>query len=150
MLLCLLWFGMPALAFADSESGDWVEENISPSTEWVERAFVPFTRWMEKAIQDPSPSNPQGDFVSEVPDPLPIGVIPPSEAARLLTLIQRGKVLRVQWLATEPPVYVLRLLSRAGRIQLYYMNAKDGTLLEQAPAPKPFTSQGENHEDPDR
>ncbi|WP_157729706.1 hypothetical protein [Bacterioplanes sanyensis] len=139
----------PVVAVAsDDDSDNWVEERISPSTEWVERAFIPFTRWMEKAIQDPQPDLPEQSFVTDVPSPLPQGVIPPTEAARLLGLLHKGKVLRVHWVEATPPAYLLRMLTKAGRIDVFYMNARDGTLLEQAP--QPITETGEFDESSDR
>ncbi len=145
----LLWcVAVGAQAEQKDNKPTWVEEQISPTTEWVERAVVPFTRWMEKSIQEPTKQRQQ-DFVSEVPQPLPAGIISPKEAARLLALLESGQLLRVQWLSSTPPVYVLRMLSSNGRVRVFYMNARDGTLLDTPPTVTE-PEDGEVHESTDR
>lgn len=119
-------------AHAEGEKGSWVEEKMNPSTEWVEEAVSPLTRWMERRIQSPKAAEPTLDRVQQ-PNQLPPGLISPQEAARLLLLLFPGEVLRIQLMDTEPNAYSIKLLSSAGSISSFYLDARDGTLLDQLP-----------------
>lgn len=117
---------------ADEEKGSWVEEKINPSTEWVEEAVSPLTRWMERRIQSPKAAEPALDRIQQ-PSQLPPGLISPQEAARLLLLLFPGEILRIQLMDTEPNAYSIKLLSSAGSISSFYLDARDGTLLDRLP-----------------
>jgi len=133
--LCGVALLLPVTALADeasdSKSG-WIEEELNPRTEWLEQAVIPVTRWMERNIQ----GKQQGvGSIADLPEQqnVPDELIPPLEAARLLLLLFPGEVLRVQLLDTTPPAYTIKLLSESGSISSFYLDARDGTLLEQLP-----------------
>lgn len=116
-------------------SDGWVEDNLNPGTEWVERMMTPFNRWVERQIQEPQPPVEQANIVTDFQNGTPpAGTISPQEAGRLLLLLEDGQILKVQFLPGTPPAYEIRLLSNAGSITHHYLNAMDGTLLDQAPA----------------
>ena len=114
------------------DNNSWVEEKINPSTEWLEETVNPVTRWMERRIHTPVQPQPVLDDVP-VPGQIPAELIAPQEAARLLLLLFPGDVLQIRLLATQPNAYSIKLLSDSGTISTFYMDARDGTLLEQLP-----------------
>lgn len=117
----------------EEAASGWVEEKINPSTEWLEGVVTPVTRWMERNIQDPEVH--RGEVVSGATQPqnIPSGLIDAAEAGRLLLLLYPGDILRIELLATQPYAYAVKLLSASGSISTFYLNATDGTLLDQRP-----------------
>ncbi|WP_420588369.1 PepSY domain-containing protein [Bacterioplanoides sp.] len=151
-LTIALMLAVAPTAVADNNTdGKWVEEPVI-KTEWLEQVVTPVSRWMEQRIQGSQHSAP---VVHEAPEvaTLPTHVISPTEAARLLTLLFPGEVLRIQLLDTQPTAYSIKLLSEQGSISSFYMDAADGTLLEDRPplAPaQPQTDKETSDENSDR
>lgn len=134
--------------FADSHTDDqWIEEPVI-QTEWLEQVVAPVSRWMEQRIQGEQNHTP---VVHEAPKAatLPTHVISPTEAARLLTLLFPGEVLRIQLLDTQPVAYSIKLLSEQGAISGFYIDAADGTLLENRPPLASDQPQTDNKETSD-
>jgi len=122
-------------------SEGWVEDNLNPGTEWVERMMTPFNRWVERQIQEPQMAPDDSSVLTDFQDGSPPpGAISPQEAGRLILLLEDGQILKVQYLPVTPPTYEVRLLNSAGRISHHYLNAMDGTLLDQPPAGNPSPS----------
>lgn len=139
--LCCVCLSVPLHA-SDEDGNTWVEETINPSTEWLEELMTPASRWMERRIQGAEQAPP---VIRDAPQnsQLPDGVIAPTEAARLLTLLYPGEVLSVRLLDTQPSSYSIKLLLSSGTISTFYLNAADGSLLDERPAfratPEPST-----------
>ena len=135
---CIRAVEVRADAAEDEGESGWVEKNLNPRTEWVEGLMTPFNRWVEKNIQQedalPASDRALTDFNTQPP---PAGLISPQEAGRLILLLESGQVLKVEYMATEPPAYKVRLLSEQGSIQQFYVNALDGTLLDALPVALP-------------
>tara|TARA_Y100000588_G_scaffold270045_1_gene285557 strand:- start:963 stop:1562 length:600 start_codon:yes stop_codon:yes gene_type:complete len=135
---CIRAVEVRADAAEDEGESGWVEKNLNPRTEWVEGLMTPFNRWVEKNIQQedalPASDRALTDFNTQPP---PAGLISPQEAGRLILLLESGQVLKVEYMATEPPAYKVRLLSEQGSIQQFYVNALDGTLLDDEPVALP-------------
>jgi len=158
LLLILLTFGVTANVYAGRSAGSdedninadnssaqkqhdekgWVEKNINPGTEWIEGLMTPFNRWVEKNIQDEPATQTDDRLITDFNGIQPTaGVISPQEAARLVLLLEPGRVVKVEYIPSQPPAYVLRLLDNSGLIQHFYLNATDGTLLDDAPLVSP-------------
>lgn len=125
--------GCQSVVADEDQAPGWVEEKINPSTEWLEGVVSPVTRWMERNIHDQEA--PAGEVVSGARQSqhIPAGLIDPEEAGRLLQLLYPGDILRIELLATVPQSYAVKLLSASGSISTFYLNASDGTLLDQLP-----------------
>lgn len=152
-IIALMLAAAPIAVADDNTDGKWVEEPVI-KTEWLEQVVSPVSRWMEQRIQGSQHSAP---IVHEAPEvaTLPSHVISPTEAARLLALLFPGEVLRVQLLNTQPTAYSIKLLSEQGSISGFYMDATDGTLLENRPplkqtAAQPNQEKEMSHENSDR
>ncbi len=151
MLLTVL-HAAPASADDFSESSQeapvegeslWIEDKINPATRWLEQLVSPVTTWMEDKIQDnqnrpreiqqwqpesdtrlgpDSPQTPPDTSETHI-------VITSDEAVAVAVAAQPGEVLRVKLLDREKPAYRVKLITDQGEIQILYVDAVTGDIL---------------------
>jgi len=121
----------------DGADTGWVEERISPTTTAVEKMFSPVSRWLESKIQSDSDDTFQPEIETSQSVDGTQSQVPQisAERASYIALQQhKGHVLKIQLKHLPQAHYVVRLLTREGKITNLRIDANNGKLIPTPPA----------------
>ena len=114
----------------------WVEEKINPTAQSIEDFFKPLIKWTEHKLHSLNELGSKNKFV---PPKTTESITPLESTARVLTHDEaikkalsrfQGTLLGSEFLATyEPPCYRIKILLKAGQVQVIHVDALSGELI---------------------